>query len=116
MNANKKIKDVAYINAHATSTQLGDRAENTAIRRLMCEDGGVDPKDVRISSSKGAIGHLLGAAGSVEAIFTISYTPTSRRKTNGRESSLRHLISRVIPTARMSGIAIIWLTRRGKLI
>jgi hypothetical protein len=70
-HANKAPVDVAYINAHATSTPLGDRAENRAIRRLMCEDGGVESKKVRVSSSKGAIGHLLGAAGSVEAIFSI---------------------------------------------
>lgn len=70
-NAKRTPKDVAYINAHATSTPLGDRAENQAIRRLMCNDGGVDSEEVRISSSKGAIGHLLGAAGSVEAIFSI---------------------------------------------
>ena len=70
-NSGKTPKDVAYINAHATSTPLGDKAENRAIRKLMCEDGGVESKRVRISSSKGAIGHLLGAAGSAEAIFTI---------------------------------------------
>jgi 3-oxoacyl-[acyl-carrier-protein] synthase II len=70
-HAGKQPKEVGYINAHATSTPLGDKAENQAIRRLMVEDGGVTPKDVRVSSSKGAIGHLLGAAGSVEAIFTI---------------------------------------------
>jgi len=70
-HANKSARDVAYINAHATSTPLGDRAENQAIRRLMCDDGGVESSQVRVSSSKGAIGHLLGAAGSVEAIFTI---------------------------------------------
>lgn len=87
-DANKVPKDVAYINAHATSTPLGDRAENIAIRRLMCEDGKVDPKDVRVSSSKGAIGHLLGAAGSVEAIFTVLslfHVPCNfRQTTNGR--------------------------------
>jgi 3-oxoacyl-[acyl-carrier-protein] synthase II len=64
-------RDVAYINAHAPSTPLGDRSENHAIRKLMCQDGGINSKDVRISSLKGAIGHLLGAAGRVEAIFTI---------------------------------------------
>ena len=70
-DANKTPKDVAYINAHATSTPLGDKAENAAIRRVMVQDGGVESAQVRISSSKSAIGHLLGAAGSVEAIFTI---------------------------------------------
>jgi 3-oxoacyl-[acyl-carrier-protein] synthase II len=70
-DANKVPKDVGYINAHATSTPLGDKAENRAIRRLMCEEGGIQSSQVRVSSSKGAIGHLLGAAGSAEAIFTI---------------------------------------------
>jgi 3-oxoacyl-[acyl-carrier-protein] synthase II len=70
-HARKTPQDVAYINAHATSTPLGDKAENRAIRRMMCEDGGMGGKEVRVSSSKGAIGHLLGAAGSVETIFTV---------------------------------------------
>jgi len=70
-NARKTPKDVGYINAHATSTPVGDKAENKAIRRLMVQEGGIESDQVRVSSSKGAIGHLLGAAGSAEAIFTI---------------------------------------------
>ena len=71
-NARIRPKDVNYINAHATSTLLGDAAENTAIERLMLgEDGMTSVDEIAVSSTKGAIGHLLGAAGAIEAIFSI---------------------------------------------
>ncbi|KAK0389246.1 hypothetical protein NLU13_2821 [Sarocladium strictum] len=71
-NAGIKPADVDYINAHATSTQVGDAAEATAIQRLMLgEDGKDTPSEVTVSSTKGSIGHLLGAAGAIEALFTI---------------------------------------------
>ena len=59
--------DIDYINAHGTSTPLGDEIELGAVQRLVGNDAG----HVSMSSTKSCIGHLLGAAGAVEAIFSI---------------------------------------------
>lgn len=65
--AELNLEDIGYINAHGTSTPPGDRIELNAVKRLF----GDKISGVSMSSTKSAIGHLLGAAGSVEAIFSI---------------------------------------------
>jgi len=60
-------QDVDYINAHGTSTPLGDLAETIAVKTIF----GDYAKQVMVSSTKSMTGHLLGAAGGVEAIFSL---------------------------------------------
>ena len=66
-DAKIKSEDIDYINAHGTSTHLNDLTETMAIKTALGEAS----KKVMISSTKGNIGHLLGAAGAVEAIFCV---------------------------------------------
>ncbi|TFD49650.1 beta-ketoacyl-[acyl-carrier-protein] synthase family protein [Cryobacterium frigoriphilum] len=66
-NAGFDLKDVAHINAHATSTPVGDIAEYNALRRVFGDllDG------IPVSATKASTGHLLGGAGAIEAVFTV---------------------------------------------
>ena len=65
--ANAKVEDVVHINAHATSTPVGDIAEYTALRRVF----GDHLDKIAVSATKSSTGHLLGGAGAIEAIFTV---------------------------------------------
>jgi 3-oxoacyl-[acyl-carrier-protein] synthase II len=66
-NAGLDIKDIGYINAHGTSTQLNDKSETAAIKTVFGEQA----YNVPISSTKSMTGHLLGASGAIEAVVCV---------------------------------------------
>lgn len=73
-NAGVSKEDVNYINAHATSTPVGDMSEISEIRRVF----GSHVKNIKVNSTKSMIGHCLGAAGGMEAIATIKAIQTQK--------------------------------------
>jgi 3-oxoacyl-[acyl-carrier-protein] synthase II len=66
-DANLDPSDIDYINAHGTSTPAGDKAETDAVKRAF----GQHAYKLAMSSTKSMVGHMLGAAGGIEAIFSI---------------------------------------------
>jgi 3-oxoacyl-[acyl-carrier-protein] synthase II len=66
-NASANVDEIDYINAHGTSTPLGDVAEQIAVKRAL----GDHAYKVAVSSTKSMTGHLLGAAGGVEAVYSV---------------------------------------------
>ena len=90
--ADIKIEDIDYINAHGTSTYFNDMLETQAIKNVL----GNHAKDVSISSTKSMTGHLLGAAGAIEAIACINainynkVPPTINFKTPDPECNLNY--------------------------
>ncbi|GLI28997.1 3-oxoacyl-ACP synthase [Agromyces rhizosphaerae] len=66
-NAGADLSDVRHINAHATSTPVGDIAEYNALRRVFGD--GLD--DIAVTATKSSTGHLLGGAGAIESMFTV---------------------------------------------
>ncbi|HIE99175.1 MAG TPA: beta-ketoacyl-[acyl-carrier-protein] synthase II [Fuerstia sp.] len=71
-DAELNVEQVDYINAHGTGTPLGDRAESLAIRTVFADQSA----NVAVSSTKGQLGHLLGASGGVESAFCVKAIET----------------------------------------
>src|SRR5258708_11707007 len=94
--------EVGYVNAHATSTPLGDAAETKVIKIALGEE---NARRTPISSTKGATGHTFGAAGAIEAVFTIMalrdriLPPTINLETPDPDCDLDYVpnVARVVP-------------------
>ena len=92
--------DVGHVNAHATSTPAGDAVEAVAMRRIF----GAHTDQLPVSATKSMTGHLLGAAGAVEAIFSVNalatgtLPPTLNLDTPDPECTLDHVAGKARPT------------------
>lgn len=92
-NAEVNLDQVGYINAHGTSTQLNDKTETLAIKNLF----GSSAYQIPISSTKSMLGHLIGAAGAVEAVVTVlsifhqQIHPTANYETKDPECDLDYV-------------------------
>lgn len=92
-DANINPSDINYINAHGTSTEINDKVETLAVKKAF----GESVKDIYVSSTKSMTGHLLGAAGAVEAIISIkaiedSFAPATINYLNNDEECDLNLV------------------------
>ncbi|MDR3523996.1 MAG: beta-ketoacyl-ACP synthase II [Acetobacteraceae bacterium] len=100
-NGSVALEDIGYINAHGTSTPMGDDLELEAVERFFGDHG----RRVAMSSTKSATGHLLGAAGAIEAVFSILAIrdqvapPTLNLENPSRESVIDRVALQAQPRA-----------------
>ncbi|MBV66973.1 MAG: beta-ketoacyl-[acyl-carrier-protein] synthase II [Candidatus Marinimicrobia bacterium] len=98
ISANVNSSEVNYINAHGTSTPFNDKIETLAIKKVFSKEF----NDLFVSSSKSMLGHLLGAAGAVEAIITIKalqtgiFPPTINYNTPDPDCNLNYIPNKAI--------------------
>ena len=91
-------EDIGYVNAHGTSTKAGDIAESSALKTVFKDQA----KNLCVSSTKSMTGHLLGASGGVEAIFSVlalknsKLPPTINLENQDKECDLNYIPNETI--------------------